>query len=87
MRATILKTPSTVAAPYWGKLRKLSTPIKLELMALLSNSLAYNDDEESDGEELTEEERKAGIMSLAGCWSDDPEDAALMEDAIKSFHF
>ncbi|MCR5157578.1 MAG: hypothetical protein K6D37_00470 [Prevotella sp.] len=33
--------------------------------------------------QLTEEERKAGLMSLAGCWADDPEDAARMEAAIK----
>ena len=24
-----------------------------------------------------------GLMSLAGCWADDPEDAARMEAAIK----
>jgi len=33
--------------------------------------------------ELTEDERKAGLMSLAGCWSDDPKDAARMEAATK----
>jgi hypothetical protein len=33
--------------------------------------------------QLSEEERKAGLMSLAGCWADDPEGAARMEAAIK----
>jgi hypothetical protein len=33
--------------------------------------------------DMTEEERKRELLSLAGCWADDPEDAALMEDAIK----
>ena len=33
--------------------------------------------------ELTEEERMQDLLSLAGCWADDPEDAAHMEDAIK----
>ncbi|MBQ6347838.1 MAG: hypothetical protein IJI71_09825 [Clostridia bacterium] len=32
---------------------------------------------------MSEEERKAGLMRLAGCWADDPEDAARMEAAIK----
>ena len=32
---------------------------------------------------LSKEERKRGLMSLAGCWKDDPEDVARMEDAIK----
>ncbi len=32
---------------------------------------------------MTEEERKQELLSLAGCWADDPEDAARMEAAIK----
>ena len=33
--------------------------------------------------QLSKEERKRGLMSLAGCWKDNPEDAAKMESAIK----
>ena len=32
---------------------------------------------------MSKEERKRGLMSLAGCWKDNPEDAARMESAIK----
>ena len=32
---------------------------------------------------MTEEERMQDLLSLAGCWADDPEDAARMEAAIK----
>ena len=32
---------------------------------------------------LSKEERKRKLMALAGCWADDPEDAAYMEAAIK----
>jgi hypothetical protein len=34
-------------------------------------------------EDLVLQERKRDLMSLAGCWKDDPEDAARMEAAIK----
>ena len=77
-----LRKPSATSAPYWSMLRGLSRPVRLELIALLSNSLASEDDEIKE-QELTEDERKAGLMALAGCWSNDPEDAAHMEAATK----
>ena len=77
-----MRKPSAASVPYWGMLRRLSKPVKIELMALLSNSLAFDDEEDAEPE-LTEEERKAGLMALAGCWANDPEDAARMEAAIK----
>lgn len=82
MAGTLLRTPSPASAPYWGMLQNLNKTVKIELVALLSNSLAYDEDEEKNTP-LTEKERKAGIMSLAGCWDDDPEDAARMEATIK----
>lgn len=63
-------------------LKGLSKPVKIELVALLSDSVAF-EDEAVEEPELTEEERKEGLMSHAGCWADDPEDAARMEAAIK----
>ena len=82
MAGTLLRTPSPASAPYWGMLQNLNKTVKIELVALLSNSLAYDEGEEKNTP-LTEKEPKAGIMSLAGCWDDDPEDAARMEAAIK----
>ncbi len=49
----------------------------------MSESMENKYDNTIEQPELTEEERKAGLMSLAGCWADDPEDAARMESAIK----
>jgi hypothetical protein len=39
--------------------------------------------DETEKPRLSKEERKRGLMSLAGCWKDNPEDAARMESAIK----
>ena len=55
-------------------------------MVLLSESIESTVVSENDMPPhpfLTEEERKAGLMSLAGCWADDPEDAARMEAAVR----
>ena len=82
MNGIELRKPSALSAPYWSMLRGLSRPVRLELIALLSNSLASEEDE-AEELVLTEDERKAGLMSLAGCWSDDPKDAARMEAATK----
>lgn len=81
-----MRTPSPKAAPYWGILQGLSKPLKLELVVLLSESIESTVVSENDMPPhpfLTEEERKAGLMSLAGCWADDPEDAARMEAAVR----
>ena len=45
----------------------------------MNNSVVYKEPEV----ELTEEEKYRELLSLAGCWADDPEDAARMEAAIK----
>ena len=85
MTANVLRKPSVSAAPYWGMLRGLSNPVKLELVVLLSESMedwgkvATTDTPTP----LTEEEKDRLFDSLCGCWADDPEDAARMEAAIK----
>ena len=82
MNGTVLRKPSATSAPYWGMLRGLSRPVKLELVALLSDSLAFGD-EETVEQELTEEERKDGLMSLAGCWAD--RDNEMLDAALAEF--
>ena len=73
-----------MAAPYWSMLRGLSKPLKLELVVLLSESMEEREVAQTPPPPpLSEDERKAGLMRLAGCWADDPEDAARMEAAIK----
>ena len=70
------------SAPYWGMLKGLSKPVKIELVALLSESVAF-EDEVAGEPELNEEEKDRLFESLAGCWADDPEDAARMEAAVR----
>ena len=60
----------------------LKSTVKMELAAMLTTSLAYKENVDVEPE-MTEEERKQELLSLAGCWADDPEDAARMEAAIK----
>ena len=79
MTGTVLRKPSAMSAPYWGMLRGLSKPVKMELVALLSDSLAFGDEDSSEPA-LTEAERKEGLMALAGSWAgmdDEMLDAAL----------
>ena len=70
-------------------LRNESDAVKLEVATYLL-ALVTNKKEEAKPAptppppNLSEEERKAGLMALAGCWADDPEDAARMEAAVKS---
>lgn len=81
MNGNALTPQSPISIKYWEMLKNLSDTVKMELIAMLSNSVVYKGKAEKT--ELTEEERKRELLSLAGCWADDPEDAALMEDAIK----
>ena len=83
MRTNVLRKPSVRTAPYWGMLRGLSNPVKLELVVLLSESLEDSVAAATDEAELTEEEKDRLFDSLCGCWADDPEDAARMEAAVK----
>ena len=80
MNGMSLNSPSPISLKYWDMLKSLSDTVKMELVAMLSNSVVYK--EKIEEPELTEEERKRDLLSLAGCWKDDP-DGAIMEAAIK----
>ena len=73
---------SPISLKYWDMLKNLNSTIKMELAAMLTTSLAYKENVDVEPV-MTEEERKQELLSLAGCWADDPEDAARMEAAIK----
>ena len=81
MNGNVLTPHSPISLRYWDMLKDLSDSVKMELVALLSTSIVNK--EELKEPELTEEERMQDLLSLAGCWADDPEDAARMEVAIK----
>lgn len=68
-------------APYTGLLQGMSREEKKIVIMFLAESLAESKEEVKEPI-LSKEERKRGLMSLAGCWKDDPEDAARMEAAI-----
>ena len=82
MTAVAKKLLETPMAPYSSLLQGMSREEKKIVIMFLTESLA---DTKEDTREfkLSKEERKRGLMSLAGCWKDDPEDAARMEAAIK----
>ena len=82
MNGMSLTSPSPISLRYWDMLKSLSDTVKMELVAMLSTSVVNK--EVAEEPELTEEERKHELLSLAGCWADDPEDAARMEAAIKN---
>ena len=81
MTGNVITPQSPISLKYWEMLKNLSDNVKMELVAMLSNSVVYK--EKAGEPELTKEERKRDLMALAGCWKDDPEDAARMEAAIK----
>ena len=81
MTGTVLTPRSPISLQYWNILKGLSSTVKMELAAMLTSSLAFN--EEFAESEMTEEEKDREFWSLCGCWADDPEDAARMEAAIK----
>ena len=69
-------------APYSGLLQGMSREEKKIVIMFLTESLADSKEEDQESR-MTEDERKRDLLSLAGCWADDPEDAARMEAAIK----
>ena len=81
MNVRIMPTQSPISLRYWGMLKDLSDPVKMELVALLSTSIVSKEKEVVEPE-MTEEEKEKEFWSLCGCWKDDP-DAAIMEAAIK----
>ena len=82
MNGRVLTTPSPVSLQYWDMLKGLNDTVKMELVALLSNSVVYK--KESAESELSEDEKDRRFSSLCGCWADNLEDAARMEMAIKN---
>ena len=81
MNGTVSTSYSPVSLQYWDMLKGLSSTVKMELAAMLTTSLAFNEDFAEP--EMTEEEKEKEFWSLCGCWKDDPEGAARMEAAIK----
>ena len=81
MTALAKRITETPMAPYMSILRAMSTEEKRILIVFLTESLTEADSE-AETPKLSKAERKRGLMSLAGCWKDDP-DAELMEAAIK----
>ena len=67
MTAIAKKLQATPMAPYFNLLQGILDETRDEI----------------EKPRLSKEERKRGLMSLAGCWKDNPEDAARMESAIK----
>lgn len=81
MTALARRIAETPMAPYTSLLEGLSSEEKKIVIFFLTESLAET--KETTGERmLSKEERKHGLMSLAGSWKDDP-DADRMEAAIK----
>ena len=82
MTAVARKILETPMAPYSKLLQGMSREDKKIVIMFLTESLTESV-EETPTFKLSKEERKRGLMSLAGYWKDDPEDAAKMEAAIK----
>ena len=82
MTALAKELQKTPMSPYIGLLQKMTPEEKKIVIMFLTESLAESK-AVAKAPRLSKEERKRGLMSLAGCWADDPEDAARMEAAIK----
>ena len=82
MTALAKELQKTPMAPYLGLLQEMTPEEKKIVIMFLTESLAEAK-VVAKATRLSKEDRKRGLMSLAGCWADDPEDAARMEAAIK----
>lgn len=82
MTATAKKLQTTPMAPYFRLLEGMTPEEKKIVIMFLTESLDKTKEDVKEPK-LSKEERKRGLMSLAGCWKDNPEDAARMEAAIK----
>ena len=72
MKTMTLSPTSSVSAKYWSELKDLSNSVKLELITLLSSSIASSVSEPSD--------EKGWTKSFAGRWEDDRTDEEIIED-------
>ncbi len=82
MTAIAKKLQATPMAPYFNLLQSMSHEDKKIVIMFLTESLAEKKGA-AEEPQLSKEERKRGLMSLAGCWNNDPVDAGRMEAAIK----
>lgn len=74
MNTTVLTNPSPVSAKYWSELKDLSDNVKLELISLLSSSIAHT---EKEGKEDT---GKGWTEKFAGKWQDDRTAEEIIDD-------
>ena len=72
MNTNALVTPSPTSAKYWSELKDLSNSVKLELITLLSSSVAQSVSEPSN--------EKGWTKSFAGRWQDDRTAEDIIED-------
>ena len=72
MNTMTLSPISSDGAKYWSVLKDLSNSVKLELITLLSNSVANSVLEPSD--------EKGWTKSFAGRWQDDRSAEEIIED-------
>jgi hypothetical protein len=76
MKAMTLSPSSPVSAKYWSELKDLSNSVKLELITLLSSSVANSVSEPSS--------EKGWTKSFAGRWQDDRTAEEIIEDIRSS---
>ena len=76
MNTNALVTPSPTSAKYWSVLKDLSNSVKLELITLLSSSIANSVSETSN--------EKGWTKSFAGRWEDDRTAEEVIEDIRNS---
>ena len=76
MNTNALVTPSPTSAKYWSVLKDLSNSVKLELITLLSNSVANSVSGASN--------EKGWTKSFAGRWEDDRTAEEVIEDIRNS---
>ena len=76
MNTNVLATPSPASAKYWSELKDLSNSVKLELITLLSSSVANSVSEPSS--------EKWWTKSFAGRWQDDRTAEEIIEDIRSS---
>ena len=76
MKTMSLSPTSSVSAKYWSELKDLSNSVKLELITLLSSSVAQSVSEPSN--------EKGWTKSFAGRWQDDRTAEEVIEDIRNS---
>ena len=80
MRTSLLRKPSAIAAPYWGMLKKLSNPIKLELVVLLSESMEKLEDEPDSSKENDKALLDSALAKFSGDWGGEKDVMEIARD-------